>query len=85
MTIWAYTITLVTQNTMRIIIKILLPLIRSRACIIDVDIVIPVYMSANFFVGKVSNTTGRYAIKSIVFNKPLDLVQGKIFFQVTHI
>ena len=85
MTIRAYTLSIGTQNTMLPIVKIFLPLLRSRICIIDVDIVIPVYMSTNFFVGKVCNTTGGNTIKSIIFNNPLDLVQGKVFFQIAYI
>ena len=84
-TVWAYALAFITQNTMRTIVKILLPLLCSRICIIDVDIVIPVYMSTNFFVGKVCNTTGGNTIKSIIFNNPLDLVQGKVFFQIAYI
>ena len=68
----AYSLAIVTQNTLLTIVKIFFPLLRSGVCIIDVDIVIPVYMSANFFIGKVGDTAGRNTIKSIIFNKPFD-------------
>ena len=73
MTVRTYTLSMVTQNTMLPIIKIFLPLLRSGVCIIDVDIVIPVYMSANFFIGKVGDTAGRNTVKSVIFNEPFDL------------
>ena len=73
MTIRAYTLSIGTQNTMLPIVKIFLPLLCSRVCIIDIDIVIPVYMSANFFISKVGDTAGRNTVKSVIFNEPFDL------------
>ena len=72
MTIRTYALSIVTQNTLLTIVKIFFPLLCRGVCIVDVDIVIPVYMSTDFFICKVGDATGRNTIKSIIFNKPFD-------------